>query len=155
MQKPVSFLAVVAVFALLPISMSAQQRPNFAGTWVLVSDTAAYVDGPLGHEGTITQDESSVTFTSGARSLTYRLDQPETVNTTATVRGDLWTLTSQVRWVQHALLVTTTTRSPIGTWEDMTVCSLDGHGNLNIVVLATSKSQQAAMGTILLTYRKN
>jgi hypothetical protein len=155
MRNPsVSFAAVAGLCALLSSQVSAQQRPNFAGRWVLVSDTAAYVDGPLGREGTVTQDERSVTFTSGTRSVTYRLDRPETVNTTTTVRGDSWTLVSQVRWVQHALLVTTTTRSPIGTWEDMMVCSLDGRGNLNIVVLSTPKDWHAAMITTLLTYRR-
>jgi hypothetical protein len=59
------------------------------------------------------------------------------------------------RQAQNALLVVTKTTSPIGIWEDMLICSLDGDGHLNVVVLGTPESQQAAMITTLLTYRRN
>jgi hypothetical protein len=148
------FFLLAALLALSSVQLQAQQRPNLSGEWTLVSDPGDFLAGPLGHIGTITQDRETVTFASGPNVVTYRLDGLESVKPVTTVRGETWVLTSQAQWVQHALLVTTTTTSPIGTWKDMLTCSLDRSGNLNVVVLATPKSRQAAMVTKLLTYRK-
>jgi hypothetical protein len=148
--------AVAALLAVLfAWPLSAQAKPDFSGAWTLVSAVPAVPAGPLGRGGTVTQDASSLTFTTGSRSVTYRLDRPETQTPTTTVRGETWLLTSQVRWVQDALLVVTKTTAPIGTWEDMLTCALDGQGNLTIVALATPKSGESAMITTLMTYRRN
>jgi hypothetical protein len=160
MRKPSAHycLTLAGLLALFSVQLSAQ-KPNLSGKWTLVTapelDPVRPQSSPLGYEGNITQDGTSVTFTTGNRSITYRLDLPESQNPLTTMRGDSWLLASQARWVQNALLVVTKTTSPIGTWEDMLICSLDGDGNLNVVVLGTPKSQQAAMITTLLTYRRN
>jgi len=148
-------VALSAVLFTGPVSAS--PPPDFSGTWTLVSAVPGPPTGPLGRGGTIAQDASSVTFTASGQSASYRLDKPETQTERTTVRGETWTLTSQVRWVEHALLVITTTRSPIGTWQDLATYALDGHGNLTVVVLATPKSEsdEPAMITTVMTYRRS
>src|SRR5688572_10887201 len=63
-------------------------RPDLSGKWTLAATPGVIADAPLFTEGVITQDALSVTFTSGARSLTYRLDVPESRNTQTSARGE-------------------------------------------------------------------
>jgi hypothetical protein len=152
MKRVLSLLAVGVVIGLNGVGPSARVRlagqPDLSGTWTLISGTRA-ASSPLGAEGTIAQDMSSLTFSTGARSLRYRLDGSES-------RND-WngsTQSSQARWVTKALLITTTTHSAAGEWEDAAICSLDAAGHLNVVTVNALKWPEDAMGTSLLVYQK-
>jgi hypothetical protein len=102
------------------------------------------------------QDAATVTFTSGTRSITYRLDVPETRNTVVSARGEKMTLVSQVRWVTHALLITTKhNRGAVEGWEDLLVCSMNGPDELVVVNVAAVTSTEPVMKAVALTYRRN
>jgi len=58
--------------------------------------------------------------------------------------------------VTSALLVTTKTNAgTVGQWEDLTLFSMDGTGNLNIVKVDTLKAMEPVMGTRVLTSRRH
>ena len=54
------------------------------------------------------------------------------------------------------MLVTTKTNAgTVGQWEDLTLFSMDGTGNLNIVKVDTLKAMEPVMGTRVLTSRRH
>jgi len=152
MRKTLFLLAVGVVIGLGAVGPSARARlavqADFSGTWVVVSGTGA-ANSPLGAEGTIAQDASSLTFSTGGRSLRYHLDGSESRNDAGTS-----TQISQARWITKAVLITTTTHSAAGQWEDAAICSLDAAGHLNVVTVNALKWPEDAMGTRLLVYQK-
>jgi hypothetical protein len=158
-----AFVSGVAIVSVSMVGPSAQSRPDFSGKWTLVAGPDVIVGGPLGREGVISQDATSVTFTQSLpvthdpnRSLTYRVDGSESRNETRTLRGETWTHLSQARWMSEALLVTTITNAGItGRWESVLTCSLDGKGNLVIVSVDPNLWPPSTMSTRTLTYSKN
>ena len=149
--------AAVLLGLVLSAAVGAPQtrpRPDFSGTWTLVTGNA---DRPLGSTGTIAQTATAITFTDAnrpERAVTLRLDAPETRYTSTTVRSDTWTHVAQVRWVTNALLVTTATEAGVtGRWEDAMICSL-ADGNLTLVLISTPKSAHLEMITRVLTYKR-
>ena len=149
--------AVVNLGATSPATQSRPAvRPDLSGKWTFMAAPGVTADAPLFAEGVVTQDASSVTFSSGARSLTYRLDVAESKNTQTSVRGETVTLMSQVRWVTNALLITTKhNRGATEGWEDLLVCSLNGRGELTLVRVVAVTSPEPVMKTVVLTYRRN
>jgi hypothetical protein len=166
-MKKTLFLAVVGVaIALSAAGPSAQAvptgRPNFSGTWTLVSGTSA-VPGPLGAQGAIAQDQATLTFTTGNHSLRYRLDGSESRSDITTPYWQTLTRVSQARWVTNAVLITTATSAGTkGAWQDLVICSLDQVGNLNIVTVGTGLRASTVdlsvdpwTATKLLVYKRN
>lgn len=148
-------LFLVTVGAVLGLSTAGplartrlQGQPDLSGTWTLVSGAGTSID-LLGVEGTIAEDASLLTFSTGGRSLRFRLDGSESRND-----GVASTQLSQVRWVTKAHLITTTTHSAAGQWEDAAICSLDAAGHLTVVTVNELKWQENAMGTRVLVYQK-
>ena len=125
-------------------------RPDFSGKWTLVAGP----QDPHRLEWAISQDESSITFVTANRSMTYKIDGPDIPYETTTVRGDVWKRLYHARWVSNALLITTKTDSSIGRWEDAMIWSLDGGGNLQLVTVDATTSMELVMKTQLLTYRR-
>lgn len=132
------FAGSLAVFYLLFVATAvAQSRPNFAGTWTQSNGTVL----------SITQNGQAISVTSGADKLHYNLDGSDSRNSGA--NGS--TLTSQARWVGSALVVATTTMSPIGTWQDLDFYSMD-YGPKLIVVHVRTQTTNPMMGTTVETY---
>ena len=73
---------------------------------------------------TIQQTGQTLTVSIGSDSQTVNLTGAET-QAERQGRNFAYTETSQARWVGSALVVTKTTVSPIGTWQDLDVFSLD------------------------------
>jgi hypothetical protein len=154
--------AVVAGLALLSLTTadaSVQSRPilrpDFSGTWTLAAGSPAPIAGLLGSDAVITHDDGTISFRSGNRSTTCRLDGNETPSTRTTVLGERWAEVSQARWVTHALLITTTTDAgATGRWEDLLILSLSGKNALNVVTVSTAKSAKPAMITQLWIYER-
>lgn len=157
MSKALCCLAVVLAVGITNTAGRAQERrplisPDFSGTWAVVNaEGIAY--SPLGAQFTVTQDPSSITFTGARGAATYKLDGTESRRTIGTATGGAWTLTSQARFVTHALLVTTKTEAgPTGQWEDLMVLALDSSGTLSLVTSGTAKSMDPVMITRLFKY---
>jgi hypothetical protein len=161
MNRNLLLLAVgFALVGLGATNPSAQSRPiarpDFTGKWTSVATPGVIADAPLFAEGVITQDASSITFASGDRSLTYRLDAPESKNTQTSVRGETITLVSQVRWVTNALVITTRhNRGTTEGWEDLWAFSLNGRGELNVARVVAVTSPEPVMKTSVLTYKRH
>jgi hypothetical protein len=149
---------VVAGIAFSGTSLPAQSqasRPDFSGTWTLAPAPGVRPDAPLWNEGVITQDASIVTITgSDPGRASYRLDGTDTDSTITTVRGDTWALTSQTKWVEKALVITTTYNTPIGRWQDFTTLSLDEAGNLRMVTDKTPKQENVPRVVTQYTYKR-
>src|SRR5262245_43515744 len=63
---------------------------------------------------TIQQNASVLTVTDGTDSRTYNLDGSDSRFANGSTQ-----YTARVRWVGSALVISTVTASPIGTWEDL------------------------------------
>jgi hypothetical protein len=137
----------------------AQQRPlapppDLTGTWVTTAaDARSY--SALGLRFTAKQDASTITLTTDRESVTYALNDSETVRTTQTVRGDTWTRTSRARFVTYALVVTTRIDAgPTGHWEDLFIVSLDRPGEVTVVSCSALKAMEPGMATRTFKYTK-
>jgi hypothetical protein len=133
---------ILVVVAITPIrQVNAQTRPDFSGTW----------NAP-GSSLRIRQDEKTLTVTAGTEIRIYNLDGSDSRFERRTDRGSSQ-LTAQVRWVGSALLITTTTRGSIGTWQDLEVYSLD-YGPRLTVVQVGAQTTQPMMHTTTTTYTR-
>lgn len=115
----------------LAAAVNAQQKPNFAGTWVIVSPADA-----AGQEETITQDEKTLTKShaseGGGHSMTVRLDGTQ-VRNVITSHGDEIVTLSKAAWEGNLLVITEKTTYPDGQKRDARfVWSLDAEGRLNL-----------------------
>ena len=154
-----------------PVAQTRPPRPDFSGTWELVTATAMSPNSNtlLKFRGTITQDESTITFSTvdagvrrqpdgrnatyrETRSTTYRLDGAESKHV-STFDGGTSTTTAGTRWVQNALLITTQTDNGRSQWEDLLVCSLNGLDVLHIYA-SSSVLDMHGMGSALFVYRR-
>src|SRR5688572_19666188 len=66
-------LFATCLTAVCAISQSRPTPPDLSGKWTVVSDVVGS-NSPLGREGTITQDESTITFRSSTQALAIALD---------------------------------------------------------------------------------
>lgn len=146
-------LVTAGVSAWLGMSPSAAERPNFSGRWIGAGSAVSF---------TIEQNDSTVTITYPpgvveGRRLVFNLDGSETRNTTRTVTGETWTHVSRARWVTSALLiVTTTTRENIGSWDWMAIYSFtaDSNRNLSVTTVDAALSSADVMATETRIYRR-
>lgn len=157
------FVGVVAIVGCLSTSAStsglAQARPlppppDLSGAWATdATDARSY--SPLGVRFTVKQDASTITLATDRETVTYKLDDSETVRTTPTARGDTWTRTSRARFVTYALVVTTRIDAgATGHWEDLFVMTLNGPGEVTVVSCNALKSMQPGMSTRTFKYTK-
>ena len=142
-MKRIAWLAVIAVALSLVGRVTAQQaRPDFSGKWQ--SEGASLV---------IKQDLATLTVADGSETTTYNLNGTETQRQQTGAKGTS-TLTSRVQWVGSAMVVSTTTASPIGTWQDLDVYSMDYGPKLNVVHVGT-QTTMPMMSTKTRTYTRN
>jgi hypothetical protein len=88
-------ILVAACLVLGAVTGRAQQsdprHPNFSGTWLLVPPSVdpqmAALSAPLGAQSVITQDRTAITLDQRGRSISVRLDVPETRYTTTNNAG--------------------------------------------------------------------
>jgi len=143
-------LSVTAVLLLSDTRLSAQERPNFAGSWTLIPDPDAGGGGGgrggrgggrggLGQEATLVQDAATLTITratqGGESKLVYKLDGSENKNTVAG-RGGSTEQVSKAVWTGNKLVITTTLNMGGNNFEQTMALSLDAEGVL--VVETTS-----------------
>ena len=140
-MKRLAWILVVAIA--LTQCLDAQARPDFSGAW-----------NGAGASLTIKQDAKTLTVTTGVDTRTYNLDGSDSRFEKKTDRGTVSQLTAQVRWVGSALLITTTTVSSIGTWQDLEVYSLDYGPKLTVVQVGT-QTTRPMMYTTTTTYTRS
>jgi len=178
MSQPLRLLAIlVLLIAALLARPEAQsrRRPDFSGTWNLVTSSGAamsYLSSPLRTQGTVTQNEATLTLSTvevrlqrqadgrnapvrETPSVSYRLDGTETRAVFTNADGGTRTERAQTRWVQNALVITIGTDSGRSQWEDMMILSLDGGDNLHVHMFQALKDAQLAMGSGLVVYKKS
>lgn len=121
-------------------TVSAQAKPNFAGTWTVVVDPNAAPApgrgggrGGLGQGASITQDAKALTVTrttqNGEVKMVYNLDGTDSKNT-ATFGGNAVEQTSKVKWDGDKLVVTTSSTFNGNPVETTMVLSTDASGQL-------------------------
>ena len=139
------------LLALGPGATSAQESPNFAGRWVLVSPADS-----AGQEQTVTQDAAKLTTAhasdgDGHRSV-YRLDGAESRNVLGSHGSDIVTL-STASWNGNRLTITNNTTYPDGRKRHTTqVWSLEGKDRL--VIEFTESGPSATPRTTTLVYAR-
>jgi hypothetical protein len=172
----IRFLVAVAAalfFAFSGSTLSAQvgaggasgAKPNFAGKWTLVPDTAASAQrsaqasalAGLGPEVTITHDDVAVTVSRvwngvGLKSV-LNLDGSESHNSLALGPDTNIPLTARSRWESNKLLTTLTATFGGEQFELTMNLSLDASGTL--VVDMTTPPMGGAPGAFTMRYRKN
>lgn len=142
-MRTVVLVGVAAILGVLNQGrMTAQERPDFSGTWTSSSGPAL----------AIKQSGQTLTVSTGAETQAINLDGSES-QTRRQGRSFDYTQTSQARWVGSALLITRTTVSPIGTWQDLDVYSLD-YGNKLTVVRIWTQTTAPMMGTTTSAYTR-
>lgn len=126
-----SFLAgiTLATLALAVAGTSAQQKPDFSGTWVVVSPSES-----AGEETTIKQDATTFTHghasEGGGHSFTYKLDGTETRQTMPS-HGEEIVILAKASWDGDRLMIVEHVTYPDGRKEDgTTVWALDAQGQL-------------------------
>jgi hypothetical protein len=121
--------------------VAAQGRPDFSGTWRSADSTL-----------TIRQDDKTIVITAvGGKTAIYNLDGTDRRVAERTDRGTTSQVTTQAKWVGSALVITSTTVSSMGTWQDLEVYSLD-YGPKLTKVLVGSQTTQGMMYTTTSTY---
>jgi hypothetical protein len=117
--------------------VSAQSRPDFSGAW-----------GASGKSITIQQDATTITIGEGTQARIYNLDGSESHFVVGRSQ-----MTARARWAGSAFVVDVTTVSPIGTWTDVEVYSMDYGQKLSVVQVRT-QTTQPMMYTTVDTYSK-
>ena len=124
--------SIGALAILLTIAVAAaQEKPNFAGRWVVMSPAA-----DAGQEQTVTQTAATLTTGHaseghGHRSV-YKLDGTESRNVLVSHGEEIVTL-SKASWSGNQLTITGDTTYPDGRkWHTKQIWSLDGEGRLII-----------------------
>jgi hypothetical protein len=145
------FVPVLLITMHFSSSAVAQLKPDFSGTWKPLGPSAQI---------TIAQDGPAfiVTIAGAHRStetFTYRLDGPESRNTTKHVTGAVSTYVSQATWMNSAVVITTTTiREDGGKWQWMRVYSLKSDGQLSVTTFDGVKHDARLMDTSTVLYEK-
>ncbi len=142
MKRMACLFVLLAMMGGRPNAQADQSRPDFSGTW-------KGPDGVL----TIKRDGSTMTVTSGDKVKIYNLDGSESHFTGAASSQHAGQMTAVARWTGSALVVTVTTVSTMGTWEDLEVYSLDYGPKLTVVHVGT-QTTRPMMSTHTNTYEK-
>jgi hypothetical protein len=117
--------------------VSAQSRPDFSGAWTAPGKSIS-----------IKQDAATITVGDGRDARIYNLNGSES-------RFDVGRsqMTARGRWAGSAFVVEVTTVSPIGTWTDVEVYSMDYGQKLSVVQVRT-QTTAPMMYTTVDTYSK-
>jgi hypothetical protein len=165
-----TLLAIPAAVVLFAGTALAQAKPNFAGKWTIVRDTAAVQLqgvspggaewGGLASEATITQDEKTLTIkrpspTMGEFTSVFNLDGTETYSTVS-VNNQSIALTMKTRWEGKKLI--TSTWAGIGNGQSIEFIlnlHIDDKGNLVTEHVIPAMGAQMPGGTLITKYKKN
>jgi hypothetical protein len=130
------------------------RRPDFSGSWRLVASPGSVGPSTGGSSPTllIVQNDTTLTVTAGEQTRAYNLDGSDAQNL-AVSRNFNSALTSQARWIGAALTIATTSVTPMGTWQDLDVYSLD-YGPKLVVVTVGTATTLPYMGTTIGVYQK-
>jgi hypothetical protein len=150
----IGVMLVICLTAVFAIGQSQPTPPDLSGKWSLV-DGSVEADSPLGREGTITQNGSTVTFRSSAstQSIAIPFDGSK-----ATSQGNgpiVWEYRGM--WIGFALVVSMNgrNRSFGSTFEDLMVVTPSGADTMTMVIMRTPKASGKVMHTFTATYRKS
>jgi hypothetical protein len=174
MRTIVLAAATAALFVAAEVSeASAQDAPDFSGTWTLAESSggpggggppggrggaggmrAGGMVGGLGQSATITQDGSTLTIVRtgpmGETRTVYNLDGSESRNRIGGMGGNQMELVSTVAWQDDALVVVTPISFGGNTGETRMTLSLDDEGRL--VVETTRSGGMGQGGTMRAVY---
>ena len=161
MRKNALMLGALAlIVAAAPAT--AQDKPNFSGTWTLVTDPNAPNPGRggggggLGQGGTITQDAKTFTITrttpNGEIKIVYNLDGSESKNMMMG-RGGQTEQVSKATWDGNTLVVTTNFSMGETAVTRTEKYSLDASGQLVIATTAPGRGGGEPQTTTR-TYKK-
>ena len=138
-------LLSAAALLLIGSSAFAQTKPNFAGKWTILPDSAAAVQqqgmprggaamGGLSEEATITQDDKTLSIsrelTVGPMKSVFNLDGTETRQSLDIGNGNMVDLTLTAKWDGNKLLTATWVNLQGQGFEIDLNLSLDDKGNL-------------------------
>lgn len=127
--------AALVAFVLVAVAAGpfAQQKPRFAGAWIIQAPNKA-----AGMEVEVKEDDKTVSYTAAGRTITYHLDGLEKRETMSMRGGDIVMLTTAKR-DGATITASATTLYPnnIKTFEKI-VWSIDAQGQLVIEVTLTA-----------------
>ena len=144
-MRRTSLLPVAAALLLIGGNAFAQAKPNFAGKWAILPDSAASAQqqgqprggaamGGLSEEATITQDDKTLSIarelTVGPMTSVFNLDGSETHQSLDIGNGNIVDLTLKSKWEGAKLLTSTWVNLQGQTFEIVLNLWLDDKGNL-------------------------
>jgi hypothetical protein len=151
--------ALSLVFA--ATTATAQDKPNFSGSWTLVVDPNAPAPtgrgggGGLGQAATITQDAKTLTITrttqNGEVKLVYNLDGSESKNMMQG-RGGQTEQVSKATWDGNKLVITTNLMMGENAVTRTQTFALDATGQLTVTTSGPGRGGEVT--TTTLTYKK-
>ena len=141
-----------AAMVLLSVSVVAQQKPNFSGTWVVVTPEPS-----AGQEEVIRQDDTTFSkghaSNNGGHNFAYKLDGTESPNVLSPHAGEEIVMLATATWRGNALVITEKVTYPDGRKKEQTsTYSLDDQGLLRVSMerLADGKAEP----TVTVVYKK-
>ena len=146
----IGVLLAICLNAVFAIGQSQPTPPDLSGKWSLVNGSVE-ADSPLGREGTITQNGTTVTLRSSTstRSIAIPIDGSKT--TSQDSGPVVWEYRG--RWVGFALVVSM--RASSGAFEDLMVVTPSGSDTMTMVIMRTPIASGKVMHTFTLTYKKS
>ena len=143
----IGVLLAICLTAIFAIGQSQPTPPDLSGKWTLV-DGSLEAESPLGRDGTITQNGTTVTLRSSTstRSIAIPFDGSKT---TVPDRAVVWEYRGT--WVGFALVVS----MKASTFEDLMVLTPSGPDTMTVVMMRTPIASGKVMHTFTLTYRKS
>ena len=164
-MRRISFASAVMAVAFAGSTAMAQAKPNFAGKWVLIPDTASTFGmsagggeaGGLSSEATIVMDDKTMTVTRmtptmGEMKSVFNLDGTETYSQ-VNVQGQQIPLTMKTRWDGKKLI--TSTFANVGQQIEIILNFwLDDKGNLVTEHTVPAMGNGMNGGTLITHYKK-
>jgi hypothetical protein len=145
-----------------------QPRPDLSGEWELVAESqpgnAEYLS-PIGLRGFIVHTPQALTLTPAViksapsnlhgKERTFKLDESEVRETGESATGEPFVWVSRVQRVSNSLVITTS--HPRGTeqgWQSLTVLSLLGQGELEILQVGPNLWPFGTTHSLRFVYRR-
>ena len=143
--------AVLCAYAFAMTLTQAQTKPNFTGTWIVVTPSAA-----AGQEAQVRHTETMLSTghasEGGGHQASYKLDGTESRNELTSHGGKIVTI-SKAAWEGAKVVITSATTYPDGrTMESKETWSLDPAGHL--VVETTQLMTGQSLRTMTVIHRK-
>lgn len=148
-HRGIGILLASCLTAAFAIGQAQPTPPNLSGKWSLVNGSVE-AESPLGREGTITQNGTTVTLRSSTstRSIAIPFDGSKTTSQDA--GPVVWEYRGS--WVGFAFVVSMKASS--GAFEDLMVVTPSGPDTMTMVIMRTPIASGKVMHTFTLTYRK-